>query len=200
VLSKQIPSNRLITVMLHTSYFNPGKARQLLMKYRDETAQAKSVEEVVQLLSIMKLTKFYPSSLVDTCMDVSFENCESMSLQQVLITLECMADSNKVINSNYLLALLKKVPKEVNAISLLHITSAVSTIEKNMKLDSAYMFDLDAFYDWAFESLNQADVGSWQPRLLIKLVNCIRRSSYCHESLIKKLVNLHINSPVKELG
>jgi len=39
ILSKQLPLNTLITVILHVSYYNPAKARYLLHEHRELIAQ-----------------------------------------------------------------------------------------------------------------------------------------------------------------
>jgi hypothetical protein len=87
-------------------------------------------------------------------MDVTYDQANQLTINQVNALLECLADSSKVINSEYLLKILDTIPESTRGLIILHITSAVSTIEKNMRLDSLYMFDLDRFYDRAFARLD----------------------------------------------
>lgn len=69
-----------------------------------------------------------------------------------------------------------------------------------MRLDSSYLFDLDTYYEWAFEKLSRRDVSKWSANHLIKLVNCLRRSGYYHERLLTDLVQLHLTAPIQELS
>lgn len=128
----------------------------------------------------MKQTGMYPSILVDTCMDITFHNSAKLTPANVLTTLEALGGSRKVVSSDYLTTLLKTLPDSLTGTPLLHITSAVSNVEKHMRVDSGFLFELNSFYKKSFEALSKSDLRVWHAKLLIKLVNCLRRASYEH--------------------
>lgn len=69
----ELPLDRLITVLMHTAYFNPPKASHLFLKHRDAIERLSTIEQTVNLMTALKICNIYPSSLLNTCMDITYE-------------------------------------------------------------------------------------------------------------------------------